>query len=214
LTTITAHLAQSFGIQSRILPMCEAPLRTVVETDQGPLAFQDYFVREQCRPTVRAIRFDGAPAAKLSPQIQAALAHPALAGIFICPSNPWLSIDPILAVPGLREAIRASGAPVIAVSPIIAGKAVKGPTAKIMRELNLDPDAVSIARHYAGLLDGFLIDREDQALADAIATPVRNARTLMRSLEDKVDLARECLGFCAALKAPTGRAAHTTGAAS
>ena len=142
LTSITAHLAQSFGVKSRILPMCDEALRTVVETDQGPLAFQDYFVREQCRPTVRAIRFDGAQAAKPSPQVRAALADPALAGIIICPSNPWLSVDPILAVPGLREAIRASGAPVIAVSPIIAGKAVKGPTAKIMRELNLEPGAV------------------------------------------------------------------------
>ena len=185
--------------------MCDEPLRTVVETDQGPLAFQDYFVREQCRPTVRAIRFDGAQAAKPSPQVRAALADPALAGIIICPSNPWLSVDPILAVPGLREAIRASGAPVIAVSPIIAGNAVKGPTAKIMRELNLQPGAASIAQHYAGLIDGFLIDSEDHALADAIAIPVRAARTLMQSLEDKVGLARECLDFCAALKPARGR---------
>ena len=214
LTSITAHLAQSFGAKSRILPMCDEPLRTVVETDQGSLAFQDYFVREQCRPIVRAIRFEGAQAAKPSPQVHAALADPELAGVIICPSNPWLSVDPILAIPGLREAIRASGAPVIAVSPIIAGKAVKGPTAKIMRELNLEPSTVSIARHYAGLIDGFLIDSEDHELADAIKVPVRGAHTLMQSLEDKVGLARECLDFCAALDPARGRAARTTGLAS
>lgn len=214
LTSITAHLAKSFGVKSHVLPMCDEALRTVVETDQGPLAFQDYFVREQCRPTVRAIRFDGTRAAKPSPQVCAALTDSALAGIIICPSNPWLSVDPILAIPGLHKAIRASGAPVIAVSPIIAGKAVKGPTAKIMRELNLEPGAVSIARHYSGLIDGFLIDSEDHELADAIAVPVRTAHTLMQSLEDKVGLARECLDFCAALKPARGRAARTTGVAS
>ena len=211
LTSITAHLAQSFGVKSRILPMCDEPLRTVVETDQGPLAFQDYFVRAQCRPIVRTVRFDGAESAQPSPQVRAALSDSALAGIIVCPSNPWLSVDPILAVPGLREAIRASGAPVIAVSPIIAGNAVKGPTAKIMRELDLQPGAASIARHYAGLIDGFLIDSEDCALADTIAMPVRAARTLMHSLDDKVGLARECLDFCAALKLARGREARATG---
>jgi LPPG:FO 2-phospho-L-lactate transferase len=211
LTSITAHLAQSFGVKSNILPMCDEPLRTVVETDQGPLAFQDYFVREQCRPTVRAIRFDGAQAAKPSPQVREALAGPTLAGIIICPSNPWLSVDPILAIPGLREAIRDSGAPVIAVSPIIAGKAVKGPTAKIMRELNLEPGAVRIAQHYAGLIDGFLIDDEDRALTNAIAIPTLATRTLMQSLDDKIGLARECIDFCAALKPARVREARTAG---
>lgn len=212
LTGITAHLARSFGVKPRILPMCDEPLRTVVETDQGPLAFQDYFVRERCRPTVRAIRFDGTQAAKPTAQVQAALSDSALAGIIICPSNPWLSVDPILAVPDLRKAIRASGAPVIAVSPIIAGTAVKGPTAKIMRELDLEPSAASIARHYAGLIDGFLIDREDRALADAIEIPRRATRTLMQTLDDKVALARECIDFCAALGGATRRAPQTAGA--
>ena len=118
--------------------MTDDPVRTVVETDAGTLAFQDYFVREQCRPAVRGIRFDGADAARPTAQVLEALSAPDLAGIIICPSNPWLSVDPILAVPGMREALRASGAPIIAVSPIIGGKAVKGPTAKIMAELGLD----------------------------------------------------------------------------
>ena len=138
LTGITAHLAAALGI-ARAHPADDAttPVRTVVDTDAGTLAFQDYFVRDQCRPAVRAIRFEGAGAARPTPQVLEALSAPDLAGIIICPSNPWLSVDPILAVPGLREALRASGAPIIAVSPIVGGKAVKGPTAKIMAELGI-----------------------------------------------------------------------------
>jgi LPPG:FO 2-phospho-L-lactate transferase len=199
LTSITDGLARRLGVTSRILPMCDGPLRTVVDTDQGTLAFQEYFVREQCRPAIRSIRFEGAHAAKPSPAVLAALAYAALAGIIVCPSNPWLSVDPILAVPGMREAIRASGRPVIAVSPIIAGKAVKGPTAKIMRELGLQADALGIARHYAGLIDGFVIDAQDRALADQLTIPTRTTRTLMTTLDEKIALARECQDFCAEL---------------
>lgn len=199
LTCITAHLARSLGIKSRILPMCDGPLRTVVDTDQGTLAFQEYFVREQCRPVIRSIRFEGAHAAKPSSEVLAALADTALAGIIVCPSNPWLSVDPILTVPGLREAMRASGRPVIAVSPIIAGKAVKGPTVKIMQELGLRADAVNIERHYAGLIDGFVIDSEDRTLVDKLAISTRAAHTLMKTFDDKVALARDCLDFCAEL---------------
>ena len=133
-------------------------MRTVVDTDKGTLAFQDYFVREQCRPVVRDIRYDAAAAAEPTPQVLAALAAPTLAGVVICPSNPWLSVEPILALPGMRRAMRARGVPVIAVSPIIAGKAVKGPAAKIMAELGLEPDSRSIAWHYEGLIDGLVID--------------------------------------------------------
>jgi LPPG:FO 2-phospho-L-lactate transferase len=181
--------------------MTDAPLATVVDTDRGSLAFQDYFVREQCRPAVRAIRFDGAERARPTREVLEALAAPSLAGIVICPSNPWLSVAPILAVPGLREALRASGAPIVAVSPIIAGRAVKGPAAKIMAELGLAPDSAAIARHYAGLIDGLVIDREDAALAEAIATPTLVTNTLMRTRDDKISLARQCLAFCAELAA-------------
>jgi len=206
LTGITAHLAHSLGVQSRILPMCDEPLRTVVDTDQGTLAFQEYFVREQCRPVIRSIRFEGVQAAKPSPEVLAALADTTLAGIIICPSNPWLSVDPILAVPALREALRASGRPVIAVSPIIAGKAVKGPTAKIMQELDLQAGAIDIARHYAGLVDGFIIDSEDRVLADKLAIPTQATRTLMTTLDDKMALARDCLDFCAEVSRTSERA--------
>jgi LPPG:FO 2-phospho-L-lactate transferase len=176
--------------------MCDEPLRTVVETDQGSLAFQDYFVREQCRPVVRDIRYEGAALARPSPAVLEALSAPTLAGIIICPSNPWLSVEPILAVAGMREALKASGRPIVAVSPIIAGKAVKGPAAKIMGELGLDADSRTIAWHYEGLIDGLIIDTADEALAANLPMPAIVTNTMMRTLDDKVALARQCLAFC------------------
>jgi LPPG:FO 2-phospho-L-lactate transferase len=203
-TGICAHFTAKLGIAARVLPMTDDPVRTVVETDWGTLAFQDYFVREQCRPVVRDIRYDGAAAAEPTPQVLAALATPTLAGVIVCPSNPWLSVEPILALPGMRKALRALGVPVIAVSPIIAGKAVKGPAAKIMAELGLEPDSRSIARHYEGLIDGFVIDGADEALASTMPMPAIVTNTMMRTLDDKVALARQCLAFC-------DRLAHTRG---
>jgi LPPG:FO 2-phospho-L-lactate transferase len=199
LTGITAHLALRLGIAASVLPMADEPVRTSVESDAGTLAFQEYFVRDQCRPVVRRVAYDGAASARPSREVIAALSANDLAGIIICPSNPWLSVDPILAVPGLREAMLASGAPVIAVSPIIGGRAVKGPTAKIMTELGIAPGAAAIARHYDGLLDGFVLDAEDAALAGEIAGPTVATNTMMRTLEDKVRLAETCLSFCSRL---------------
>ena len=167
-TAVTAHLAARLGVKARVLPMADDPVRTTVETDAGTLAFQDYFVREQCRPAVRALRYAGAVAARMSAEVEAALTASMLGGVIVCPSNPWLSVDPILAVPGMREAIRATGAPVVAVSPIIGGKAVKGPTAKIMAELGLAADVYAIARHYEGLLDALVIDAADSAAAHGL----------------------------------------------
>ena len=160
---------------------------------------------------MRSIRFEGADAARPTPQVAQALAAPTLQGIVICPSNPWLSVDPILAVPGLRAALRASGAPVIAVSPIVAGKALKGPAAKIMGELGLQADAPAIAGHYGDLLDGFVLDTADAGLAPEIDLPVLVNNTIMRTLDDKVALARECLAFCARLahKRPVEQRAGT-----
>lgn len=204
LTAVCAHHAARLGIAARILPMSDAPVRTMVATDTGDLSFQEYFVRDQCRPMVHAIRFDGAKAARPTPQVLEALAAPTLAGIVIGPSNPWLSVDPILAVPGLHQALRTSGAPIIAVSPIVAGKAVKGPATKIMAELGLEADSRSIAKHYAGLIDGFVIDSEDEKLAEDVRLNTRSGRrlptlvtnTMMRTLDDKVALARQCGTFC------------------
>jgi LPPG:FO 2-phospho-L-lactate transferase len=195
-TAITAHLAQRLGVAARVLPMSDDPVRTVVESDTGTLAFQEYFVHHQCRPTVRRLRYEGAATARLSPQAAAALSAPTLGGVILCPSNPWLSIDPILAVPGMREAIRARGAPVIAVSPIIGGKAVKGPTAKIMAELGLPPDVRSIAQHYGDLLDLMVVDAADAGATQSLPVRASVANTLMRSEDDKVALARHCLAVC------------------
>jgi LPPG:FO 2-phospho-L-lactate transferase len=176
--------------------MTDDPVRTVVESDAGTLAFQEYFVRHQCGPVVRSLRYEGVDSARLSPQAAAALSAPTLAGVILCPSNPWLSIDPILAIPGMREAIRASGVPVIAVSPIIGGKAVKGPTAKIMGELGLPPDVQSIARHYENFVDVIVIDAADAEAGQSSPVPTSVANALMRTEDDKVALARHCLAVC------------------
>ena len=219
---VCAHLAGRLGVAARVLPMTDQRVRTLVETDEGWLAFQDYFVRRQCRPAVRAIRFAGVEAAQPSPAILAALSSPSLAGIVICPSNPWLSVDPILAVPGLSAALRRSGVPVVAVSPIVAGKALKGPAAKIMAELGLECSSRQIARHYAGLIDAIIVDHTDGALGRDIGAgrgageaekavdrdvdggvTVLVTNTVMASREDKVALARDCLALCGRL-AETG----------
>jgi LPPG:FO 2-phospho-L-lactate transferase len=196
---VSCELARHLAISARILPMSDAPVRTMLATDAGTLAFQEYFVREQCRPRIERIWFAGAAEAKPTAEVLQALADPALAGIIICPSNPWLSIDPILALGELKAALLAAPAPIVAVSPIIAGKAVKGPAAKIMAELGLAADSRSIARYYAGLVDGFVIDAMDQALAAEMPLPVKVVNTLMRTLEDRIALADVCLSFCAEL---------------
>ena len=199
LTAITALLARAFGISARVLPMADEPVRTIVESDTGTLAFQEYFVRDRCRPVVRRIRYDGADKARVTPEIAAALSRPDLAGIIVCPSNPWLSIDPILAVPGMRDALRAGGAPVVAVTPIVGGRALKGPTAKIMAELGLSPDVRTIAEHYAGLIDGLVVDSADEAVAGTLPLAAMATNTVMNTLADKIDLAKTCLSFCARL---------------
>ncbi|MBV8766360.1 MAG: 2-phospho-L-lactate transferase [Hyphomicrobiales bacterium] len=201
LNEICAKFRACLGIKSRVLPMSDDPVRTLVDTDNGVLAFQEYFVREQCRPRVRGIRFEGATKARASSMALDALAAPTLAGVIICPSNPYLSIDPVLAVPGIAEALRKCRAPVIAVSPIIAGKAVKGPTAKIMGELGLAADAATIARHYSGLIKGFVLDEEDARYEATIGLPTLVTKTLMKTFADKIALAEACLAMCDKLRA-------------
>jgi LPPG:FO 2-phospho-L-lactate transferase len=212
LTEFCAHACRRFGIAASIVPASDDRVRTVVETDRGTLAFQEYFVREQCQPAVSAIHFEGAEDARPSAAALAALADPDLGGIIICPSNPYLSIDPLLAIPRLWAAIRASGAPVIAVTPIIAGKAVKGPLAKIMRELDVTPTAVSIARHYAGLIDGFVLDVSDAEQERDLTVSALVVNTLMRTLDHKIALARACLDFCDRLKAKARNASSCASA--
>jgi len=203
LTRITEDFSRRLGIGPRTLPMSDTPVRTIVETPDGPLPFQHYFVREQCAPVVTGFRFDGAADARPAPGVAEALADGSLGAVVICPSNPFISIDPILAVPGLRDMLAAAKAPVVAVSPIVGGKALKGPTAKMMTELGLDSDAIAVARHYGDLLDGFILDGSDADSEDAVRTlgiDVLVTGTVMQTLADKERLAREVLAFAAALQ--------------
>jgi LPPG:FO 2-phospho-L-lactate transferase len=206
LTAVTARLSARLGVTARLLPMCDEPVRTVVESDAGALAFQDYFVREQCRPVVRRLRYEGAEGARVTAQVENALSAVTLAGVILCPSNPWLSIDPILAVPGMRRALRARSAPVVAVTPIVGGKAVKGPTAKIMTELGLAPGVDSVARHYGDLIDLMVVDAADGETAGSLPVRTSLAMTLMRTEADKIALAQHCLALCEHLAAASRQA--------
>jgi LPPG:FO 2-phospho-L-lactate transferase len=156
---------------------------------EGWLDFQDYFVRLRCMPVIDRLEFAGAADARPHPDFLAALADPHLRAVVISPSNPFISIDPILAVPGVRAALRDCHAPVAAVSPIIGGKAVKGPTAKMMAELGLPVDAAAVARHYRDFLDVYIADEEDSAAVAGLDMPVVLTRTLMQSLADREVLA-------------------------
>ncbi|MGB6452209.1 MAG: 2-phospho-L-lactate transferase [Steroidobacteraceae bacterium] len=200
LSEIVADFAHRFGLATRVLPMTDDRVRTIVETAAGTLTFQRYFVERRCEPCVTAIRYEGAEHARPPQAALRELDRPDLAAVVICPSNPYLSIEPILAIPGWRARLRSCGVPVIAVSPLIGGEAVKGPTAKIMRELGLEVSPLTVARGYAGIIGGFVLDRADAALAARFEMPVRVASTLMRTLADKERLAREVLDFAGTLR--------------
>ncbi len=193
LSSITGDFARRLGIAARLIPMSDDPVRTRLDTDEGWLDFQDYFVRRRCLPRVREVVFAGAAAARPHPAIDAALADPMLRAIVICPSNPLISIDPILSVPGLRAALRDCPAPVVAVSPIIGGRAVKGPTAKMMQELGMPVDAAAVARHYGDLVDVYVADEEDAGSVRGLDLPVVLTRTLMTDLAGREALARAVL---------------------
>ena len=198
LTEVTDRLRQALGVPSRVLPMCNEPVRTLVHTDEGDLPFQDYFVRRRCEPTFRGLTFVGAGKAELAPDAAAALR--AATQIIICPSNPYLSVDPILSVPGLSRLVRESDAPVVAVSPIVGGRAVKGPVAKMMREMgHLNHLPLTIVEHYAGLLDGFVLDRQDRAEESRLPLPALTTDTIMTDLPSKQRLAAEVLQFSRSL---------------
>jgi LPPG:FO 2-phospho-L-lactate transferase len=196
---IIDDMRRRLGVSARIVPMSDHRVRTLVHTPDAVLAFQEYFVKLRCEPAVQRFEFAGADAARPAPGALAALADDALQAVVICPSNPFISIDPLLALPGAREALNACRAPVVAVSPVIGGQAVKGPTAKMMRELGLPVSAAGVAAHYRGLLDGFVLDDADAALAATLDVPCLVTRTLMRTNADKQALAREVLAFARAL---------------
>ncbi len=196
LSQVTARLTSALGIAHAVVPMSDAPVRTQVETEQGWLDFQNYFVREQCRPAARAIRFAGTPGAAPSPGLAKALERDDLAAVIVCPSNPFLSVDPILAVDGVRAALTAPEVPFIAVSPLVGGKALKGPLAKLLGELGQACDNRSIAAHYSGLLDHILIDHCDADDAQGLremGVSVTVSATVMGTAEDRRGLARDAL---------------------
>ncbi len=199
LSAIIADFAARLGIATRIVPMSDDPVATMVLTDEGELPFQRYFVARRCEPRLQSVRFAGADAARPAPGALAALADPDLAAIIVAPSNPYLSIDPILAVPGLAAALRGR-APVVAVTPVPGGEAVKGPTAKIMRELGLGVETATIAQHYRGVIDGIVIDDKDDAATLPPGLGVTSSDTLMRSAGDRARVATTALALAARLR--------------
>ena len=193
LSEVTAHLCRALGIAIRVLPMSDDPVRTRVLTTEGWLDFQEYFVHRQCRPAVREFAFAGAETARAQPDALAALERRDLRAIVICPSNPFVSVEPILAVPGIRAAIQQSPAPVVAVTPIIGGKAIKGPAAKMMAELGLGVSGEAVARRYAGIIDGFVVDHTDSLPESWQDIKFFTAATLMTTSEDRLQLAHAVL---------------------
>ena len=209
LSEVTQALTTRLGLPDVIVPMSDQPVRTVIDTPGGPLAFQHYFVREQCRPTVTGVRYPGSESARPSPRLATALARTDLRAILICPSNPFLSIGPILAIPGVRQAIARNPAPCIAVSPIVGGRALKGPAAKLMLELGVEPSATAVASYYRGLARGLVLDRVDageQASVEAAGLAAIAVPSIMRTDADRVALAKATLAFADSLVAAAVRA--------
>jgi LPPG:FO 2-phospho-L-lactate transferase len=196
LTAVMADLARRLGTATRIVPMSDQPVRTLVTTrSDGELAFQDWFVRRRCAPAVTSVRFAGVEQARPHP----ALLGPGTArGVVICPSNPFVSVAPILALPGVRAALEKATCPRVAVTPIVGGQAIKGPAAKMLAELGHDVSALGVARFYRGLVDGFVLDAQDSKLSaeiQALGMKVLVTDTMMRNDEDKTRLAATTLEF-------------------
>jgi LPPG:FO 2-phospho-L-lactate transferase len=192
LSHVTRDFCQAWGVRHTVLPMSNQLVRTMVATDEfGELAFQEYFVHLNCKPKVNGFRFEGVDAARPAPGVLEAMQN--ADAIVFCPSNPWVSIDPILAIKGLRPAIALKT--VVAVSPIIGGQTIKGPAAKMFTELGIQPSAVAVARHYGDLLSGYVLDIIDADLASEITIPCYITQTLMKNRDDRRHLAQDVLNF-------------------
>ncbi len=203
LTAITTDFCRALGVRAHVLPMSNDPVRTVVHTNVGALPFQDYFVRLKCEPKVTRFSFKGASNAKYNAKLDGLSQERARLAIVICPSNPYVSIDPILALPGLAEWIGATRAPVVAVSPIVGGAAIKGPAAKMIQELGHRSSVLSVAQHYSSLVHGLVIDEADRPAAQQImrlGKRVHVVQTVMRTQADRAMLARECLALAQELR--------------
>lgn len=194
LSQITRDFCKAWGIQHRILPMSDSPVRTMVDSDEGELAFQEYFVHRQCAPKVKGFRFDGVEVAE--PVVGAKEAIEEADAVIICPSNPWVSVDPILQV------IKKIDKPIVAVSPIIGGKTVKGPAAKMYSELGIEPSALAVAKHYRDFLTGFVLDTIDASMESEVkrlGVKTLATDTLMNNLTDRTRLAKDVLHFTRSL---------------
>jgi LPPG:FO 2-phospho-L-lactate transferase len=196
LRQVTKDFCRAWGIKHTVLPMSDQPVRTIVETDEGELAFQEYFVHRRCEPRVKGFRFEGADRAEPAPGTREAIRS--ADALVICPSNPWVSIDPILGI--LSPLLRGEGAEVrsVAISPIIGGEAVKGPAAKMYRELGIEPSAFAVAKHYRDILTGFVLDKVDAEIEKQVqgfGVRVCVTNTYMKSHEDRRQLAGNLLSF-------------------
>ena len=191
LQNVADRLSESLGIDHRIAPMSNDKISTTVNTPNGKLAFQEYFVREQCEPAVIDFDFDGIEKSTPNPVVMSWLDE--CDGIIICPSNPYVSVDTILSVPKYRDAFQSK--PVIAVSPIVGGLAIKGPAAKMMTELGVPPTPIAVAKHYGSLLSGFVLDQTDHEQAKDIPIPSIVTQTIMLTLQDRIELAEQCVRF-------------------
>jgi LPPG:FO 2-phospho-L-lactate transferase len=203
-TQITLDFCRHLGITARVLPMSDDRVRTYVLTEDGALTFNDYFTQLGCEPTVRGFQYAGADAARIPDELIEALHADDLEAVIICPANPYHVIRPILEIEGMKELLRRRGAPVVAVTPIIGGRALKGSAAKMMRELGREVSARSVAGEYLRVIDGFVLDSEDLALVDSVRSlgmEVVALPTIMRSADDRVALAQEVLDFVAAIRA-------------
>jgi LPPG:FO 2-phospho-L-lactate transferase len=196
LSQVTADFAARLGIRQRIVPMSDYPVQTMVETDVGLLPFQEYFVKLRCEPRVERLAFSNLDRASPSQGFIEAMNAPDLKAIIICPSNPFLSVLPILALAGVRDMLDRRSVPTVAVSPIVGGKAIKGPAAKIMAELGIAVSCAGVAEFYGPLLDGLVVDQIDAGLAAEIAGPaVLATDSIMRNAADRRRLAAETLAF-------------------
>lgn len=203
LSAVTAEITRALGVRVRVTPVTDQPLRTMVETPEGEVSFQEYFVQRRSEDRVLGLRFAGLTEAQAAPGVLQAILR--ARAIVIAPSNPFLSIEPVLAVKGLRDCLLTSVAPKAAISPIVGGEAVKGPAAAILKSLGHDVSALGVARLYGDLIDLFVLDERDAALADAVRTEVGTeclvTQTIMSGPAAKRDLARVTLEALQALQA-------------
>ena len=197
LSQVTKKLSAALGVKIDIVPMADSSVATTILTDDGPLAFQHYFVRDKCNPKVKGFKFEGLDKARPADGINRFNAERQRA-LLIAPSNPFVSIDPILAIPKLRETFIGSCKVKLAVSPIVGGIAIKGPAAKMMSELGIPSTATEVARHYLGLIDGIVIDEVDRDQAsqiESLGIKPFVTRTVMSTLDDKIGLATDCIEY-------------------